>query len=252
MFASVASWSLPSHLYMVSAWSARCSKPYDAMSCVNSTQNARLAARLRAPVGQASAASALCLDGPHIPAAQVPRQLAVLRLSRDAAGLRGRRDDLPGAVPQNAKTPGIWNPLPYFDTVRQDKQRRDIKPISRFYAAARSGNLPAVSWVTPSGAVSEHPPCEHRGRRELRHRPDQHAHERTRLEVERDLPRLGRLGRVLRPCRPAHGRRERLWDARTWSRDQPVCQARVTSTTRFSVSTPTSNSSRTTSSTGIA
>jgi phospholipase C len=62
------------------------------------------------------------------------------------------------ALPQNARTPGIWNPLPYFDTVANDGQLSNIQPIHDFYAQARSGRLPAVSWVDPAGAVSEHPP----------------------------------------------------------------------------------------------
>ena len=35
MFESDASWSLPAHLYLVSDWSARCSRPGDPSSCVN-------------------------------------------------------------------------------------------------------------------------------------------------------------------------------------------------------------------------
>jgi phospholipase C len=61
-------------------------------------------------------------------------------------------------VKQNAKTPGIWNPLPYFDTVRSDGQLSNIQSVDRFYAGAKTGSLPAVSWVVPSGEVSEHPP----------------------------------------------------------------------------------------------
>jgi phospholipase C len=61
-------------------------------------------------------------------------------------------------VAQNASTPGIWNPLPWFDTVRADNQLGNIQSVDKFYAAARSGTLPAVSWVMPAGAVSEHPP----------------------------------------------------------------------------------------------
>jgi phospholipase C len=61
-------------------------------------------------------------------------------------------------VSQNAKTPGIWNPLPYFDTVRQDGQEANIQSVTNFYRQAKSGTLPAVCWVVPSGAVSEHPP----------------------------------------------------------------------------------------------
>ncbi len=63
------------------------------------------------------------------------------------------------AVPQNAKTPGIWNPLPWFDTVRKDHQLGDVAPISSFFNEARTGTLPAVSWVTPAQKVSDHPPA---------------------------------------------------------------------------------------------
>jgi phospholipase C len=60
---------------------------------------------------------------------------------------------------QSSNTPGIWNPLPWFDTVKADNQLGNIQSVARFYAAARSGTLPAVSWVVPSDAVSEHPPA---------------------------------------------------------------------------------------------
>jgi phospholipase C len=62
-------------------------------------------------------------------------------------------------VPQKASTPGIWNPLPWFDTVRQDEQLHNITPLANFYADARNGTLPAVSWITPAEAVSDHPPA---------------------------------------------------------------------------------------------
>jgi Phosphoesterase family len=54
--------------------------------------------------------------------------------------------------------PDIWNPLPEFDTVNQDGQTGDIQDVSKFYAAARAGKLPAVSWVVPNQADSEHAP----------------------------------------------------------------------------------------------
>ena len=62
------------------------------------------------------------------------------------------------AVAQRASTPGVWNPLPWFSTVRQDHQVRNVTPIARFYRDARDGTLPAVSWITPNNRVSEHPP----------------------------------------------------------------------------------------------
>ena len=61
-------------------------------------------------------------------------------------------------VRQNSTTPGIWNPLPYFDTVRNDGELTNVQSVTNFYAQAKQGTLPAVSWVVPSGAVSEHPP----------------------------------------------------------------------------------------------
>jgi hypothetical protein len=60
-------------------------------------------------------------------------------------------------VNQNAHTPGIWNPLPWFDTVKQDGQLSNITGVSHYYEDARAGTLPAVTWITPSGANSEHP-----------------------------------------------------------------------------------------------
>jgi phospholipase C len=61
--------------------------------------------------------------------------------------------------PQHAGTPQIWNPLPYFDTVKQDGQLGNIQQLTNFYTAAKNGTLPAVSWVIPNGKVSEHPPA---------------------------------------------------------------------------------------------
>ena len=66
------------------------------------------------------------------------------------------RSDLPPVL-QNARTPGIWNPLPSFDTVKQDHQLKDITSVAQFRRAAARGTLPSVSWVIPSAAVSDHP-----------------------------------------------------------------------------------------------
>jgi phospholipase C len=60
-------------------------------------------------------------------------------------------------VNQDAKTPGIWNPLPFFDTVKQDGELQNVTGVSHFYEDARAGSLPSVSWITPSGPNSEHP-----------------------------------------------------------------------------------------------
>jgi phospholipase C len=59
---------------------------------------------------------------------------------------------------QKAKTPSIWNPLPNFTTVRQNRQRRNVQSIGKFFEAANTGTLPSVSWVVPNNRTSEHPP----------------------------------------------------------------------------------------------
>jgi phospholipase C len=63
------------------------------------------------------------------------------------------------SIPQNASTPGIWNPLPYFDTVKQDGQLGNIVSLNQFYKDAKNGTLPAVVWIDPANIVSEHPPA---------------------------------------------------------------------------------------------
>jgi phospholipase C len=59
---------------------------------------------------------------------------------------------------QSAPVPSIWNPLPGFGDVTADGQVGNVQPIGNFFTAAKDGTLPAMSWVTPDGKVSEHPP----------------------------------------------------------------------------------------------
>jgi phospholipase C len=155
MFEPNASWSLPAHLFMVSEWSALCSVPGVPSSCVNALQSPG-----RPPGGKKNP------NGPPPDYAwtDLTYLLHAHHVSWGYYVFNGTEPDCEDdaitckAVPQNAKTPGIWNPLPYFDTVKQDGQLGNIQPIRRFYQAARAGTLPAVSWIDPTGAVSEHPP----------------------------------------------------------------------------------------------
>jgi phospholipase C len=60
-------------------------------------------------------------------------------------------------TPLNVHTPGIWNPLPSFADVAQDQELGNVQTLTNFFAAAKDGTLPAVSWITPNSKVSEHP-----------------------------------------------------------------------------------------------
>jgi phospholipase C len=148
MYEPNASWSLPAHLFMVSEWSARCSRAGDPMSCVSALQN---------PVN------------PKTRRADYPWTDLTYLLHKHKVSWRyyvftGTEPDCEDdemiceSVRQGATTPGIWNPLPYFDTVREDGQLSNITTLSHYFKAAKTGTLPAVSWINPTGAVSEHPP----------------------------------------------------------------------------------------------
>jgi phospholipase C len=149
MFESADSWSLPAHLYLVSGWSAKCTRAGDPMSCKSN---------LSPPQPSDSGPQ------PDYPWTDLTYLLHANNVSWGYYVFPGTQPDCADdeatcpAVPQNAATPGIWNPLPYFDTVAADNQLGNVQPIHDFYAEARAGTLPAVSWVTPADAVSEHGP----------------------------------------------------------------------------------------------
>ncbi len=165
MFASNNSWSLPAHLYMVSAWSARC-KTRNPMSCHNALQNPerppddifgkhrRQLIRERGRV-----------PPPDYAWTDITYLLHKHHVSWGYYLARGPEPDCRNDqmtchwTMQSPRTPGIWNPLPYFQTVKQDGQLKNIKNTRAFYRAASAGKLPAVSWVIPNGRNSEHPPA---------------------------------------------------------------------------------------------
>ena len=198
MFEPAATWSLPAHLFMVSAWAANCANYDDASTCINNidllppmpllervkmmlgvqwltkdwffqTLHAYLPMMFNAPVPAASIARP---QNTHIDRQGPDWRFAwtdityLLHRAGVSWGYYVAKGDEPdceddgikcAAVPQDALTPGIWNPLRSFGTVRQDGQLDNIKDVSEFTKAAKAGTLPAVSWVIPDRAHSEHP-----------------------------------------------------------------------------------------------
>jgi phospholipase C len=153
MFAPAASWSLPEHLYMVSAWSARCYEPGNPMSCEN---DASAPENKTSPGG--GPVSYAWTDVTHLLSqASVPWAYYVFDGTEPDCQNPEAITCIP--VPQAAKTGGIWNPLPHFDDVKANGQIGNVQSIEHLVGAARAGALPAVSWVVPSAPVSEHPPA---------------------------------------------------------------------------------------------
>jgi len=154
MFESAASWSEPEHRYLVSAWSATCPDgDTDPLRCVNS------------------------LGGhdpeidPHTTYAwtDLTYLLHKYGVSWGYYIFEGTEPDCENdeavtcsPVMQGPKTGGIWNPLADFTDVAEDDQRGNIQSLNDFYTAVHDQSacdLPAVSWIDPSGPVSEHPPA---------------------------------------------------------------------------------------------
>jgi len=149
MFEPNLGWSLPSHLFMVSGWSASCTNPDNPMSCRSDLNNYQHIA--------SGARDWAWTDLTYL-----------LHRNRISWAYYISGGDQPDCVDgdmtcapraQNARTPSIWNPLPDFKTVHDDGQAGNVQDLSKFFAAAKSGKLPAVSWIAPSQVVSEHPPA---------------------------------------------------------------------------------------------
>jgi len=152
MFEPDASWSLPAHLFMVSAWSATCSQPGNPASCVNNIVMSKALPKANAgKLDYAWTDLTYLLYKNHISWAYYLDQGDVPDCPDDQM--------ICTQPEQKVNVPGIWNPLPGFDTVKQDGQLGNIQDIDNFTLAAKNGTLPAVSWVVPDGTNSEHPPA---------------------------------------------------------------------------------------------
>jgi phospholipase C len=156
LFEGVRSWSLPSHLDLISGWSARCTNPNDPTSC-STYLGSRPGAIAR------TAESNLVRTRPYawtdltylLHRAHVSWRYFVANGSQPDC-VDGQMACRPR--PQSATTPGIWNPLPGFRTVWADHQVSDVQPARAYFRDARLGTLPSVSWIVPNDRHSEHPP----------------------------------------------------------------------------------------------
>ena len=141
--------SLPEHLFIVSAWSAKCSQAGNPASCMSA---------LDSPTGITTAGS----DYPWTDLTYLLHKAKVSWAYYLSEGSEPDCADNQLLCPQKGQSrtvPGIWNPLPAFDTVKQDGQLGQIQSVAHFYTAAKDGTLPALSWVIPNSKVSEHSPA---------------------------------------------------------------------------------------------
>lgn len=156
MFEPNASWSLPEHLFMVSGWSAKCTS-HDPQSCINELQSVDSVGGNKNTRGNSNSPIYAWTDLTYLLFKNKVSWAYYVTAGTQPDCANDAMDCPP--LPQNAKTPEIWNPLPWFDTVNQDGQAENIQDIANFYKAAKAGSLPSVSWVVPNGRVSDHPPA---------------------------------------------------------------------------------------------
>jgi phospholipase C len=149
MFAAADSWTLPSHLYLVSAWAARCEDAHDPMSCTSDLEQSGVLEHQR--------------HGEH-PAIYgwTPITYLLTKAGVSWSYYVGNDTCLDPIQPcarlgDGAGTPPAQNPLPSFTTTHLQDTFDRIQTHADFFDAVRSGTLPAVSWVMPDGDNSEHP-----------------------------------------------------------------------------------------------
>ncbi|MBV8927584.1 MAG: hypothetical protein JO152_00485, partial [Mycobacteriaceae bacterium] len=150
MFESARSSSLPSHLYISSEWAATCTDNTNALTCQ----------------------TALNLPKP-VRTTQYP-WVNLFQLL-DANGVSWKwylgsgsepdcEDDAMDCGPQplqQSTVPSIWNPAPYFASVKAQGPAylaAHNPTLDQFIVDAKANALPQVAWVIPSGDRSEHPP----------------------------------------------------------------------------------------------
>ncbi len=147
MFAPTDSWTLPSHLFSVSAWSAACTDPRDPMTCRSDLQ-LKEAAQVQ--------------HGGQQPLYGWTDITYLLNRANVSWSYYVGEDTCfidPCTKPATGSHYTVYqqNPLPGFVTVRRDHQLGNIQGHPAYFQAAADGTLPSVSWVMPYDGVSEHP-----------------------------------------------------------------------------------------------
>ena len=137
MFESVASYSLPAHLYMLAAQSGG-----------YTGKNQKMPSTYNFPEITELLTSGKIDWKYYVTSGKLPD-------TEDA--------EVVGSMALQEQDPHkytLWNPLPAFPVVKNDPaQFSRLVDTSQFYKDAKDGKLTQVSWVIPSSNVSEHPPA---------------------------------------------------------------------------------------------
>ncbi|MEP7060198.1 MAG: alkaline phosphatase family protein [Actinomycetota bacterium] len=145
-FAPSDSWTLPSHLFLTSAWSAACTDPHDPHTCTTDPN-------LQDPSSQYRYGEGATYAWTDITYLLTKANVSWGYYVDDRTCLA------PPDCPPHADlgTDASKNPLPGFTDVVQAGTRSNVQVQAKYFAAAADGTLPSVSWIVPGTNNSEHP-----------------------------------------------------------------------------------------------
>ncbi|MEA2522650.1 MAG: hypothetical protein QOI81_2296 [Actinomycetota bacterium] len=150
MFESTDSWTLPSHLFLVSGWAALCSNPHDAMSCKSdiSFKDKRERWGYGTPPIYAWTSIMYLLDNAGVKWGQYVGDATCSTQTNCQPPPNHNPDDT---------TASSHNVVGGFTTVVGNHDMGNINTHTQFKLDAAAGTLPPVSWVIPGEPFSEHP-----------------------------------------------------------------------------------------------
>jgi phospholipase C len=157
MFEPVASYSLPDHLYMVSGWAATCTPADAALNCMSDNNNPGNGNHV------GTAGTKLIPPPPEYAWTDITWLLHAHNVEWRSFVAGGKTPDCDDgqmtcdASAQHYSIPSYWNVLPWFDDVKADDQVGNVVDTEQFFVDLAAGQLYAVSWLTPSDELSEHP-----------------------------------------------------------------------------------------------
>ncbi|RPJ13407.1 MAG: hypothetical protein EHM22_04520, partial [Actinobacteria bacterium] len=213
MFAPADSWTLPAHLFLVSAWAARCSDARDPMSCVSNLELVEQFQTMRShedvPIWAWTDITYLLWEHGVEWGYYVGDDTCFFDPCPDQGRTTHRLAAEPVAVVHDDQGDGPDGSDPGPREVLQGRRERDLAVGLVGHAVQRGRRAPRVGRADLEGSGPRH------ARRE---RPD----EGSRLERDRGLPHVGRLGGFLRSREAPSGGPERVRDPRPRAADQPV------------------------------
>jgi phospholipase C len=149
LFEGERAWSVPSHLDLVSEWTAICANQFQPSTCATAVTAPKPGRNVTFP--WESLFQFLDLHGVD------------WKYYLGEGGEPDCEDGEMTCVPQNQTTlvPSIWNPAPSFLYVRRKGSAylaAHNPPVKRLLLDVAAGTLPRLSWVVPQQEFSEHPP----------------------------------------------------------------------------------------------